>query len=221
VRLLLLLMSIFIASGPTTAADCGDAPIVREATLTSIQAFTRAQKMSVLTFAGFSGAQYQQPDLVLRHAARILEAQDQKSVLVNAGATAVGIGAIYELAKHKGFTTMGIVSSLAREEGAALSPCVDYVFFVEDESWGGLIPGTDRLSPVSEAIVGISTALVAIGGGDTARDELIAARSAGKKVTFIPADMNHAIARARARKRGESEPTDFRGSAHIALRGAD
>jgi hypothetical protein len=94
---------------------------------------------------------------------------------------------------------------------------VDYAFYVEDQTWGGLVPGTDRLAPTSAAIVDISTALVAIGGGDVTRDELLAARKAGKPVTFVPADMNHRIARERARKRGEADPTDFRGAAHEAL----
>jgi len=48
---------------------------------------------------------------------------------------------------------------------------------------------------------------------------MLAARRAGKPVTFIPADMNHEIAREKARKKGEAEPTDFRGSAHAALAG--
>jgi hypothetical protein len=58
-----------------------------------------------------------------------------------------------------------------------------------------------------------SDVLVAIGGGEVARDELNAGRRLGKKVQFIPADMNHEIARERARKRGEPAPTDFRGAA--------
>ena len=58
---------------------------------------------------------------------------------------------------------------------------------------------------------------MAIGGGDLTRDEMLAARQAGRAVMFIPADMNHAVAREKAQKRGEPKPTDFRGSAHAAL----
>jgi hypothetical protein len=57
----------------------------------------------------------------------------------------------------------------------------------------------------------------AIGGGKVAGDEMLAARQAGKPVTFIPADMNHKIAREKAQKKGQAEPTDFRGSVHCAL----
>ena len=112
---------------------------------------------------------------------------------------------------------MGIVSTLARDERVALAKCVDYVLFVKDSTWGGQVPGTNHLSPTSAAIVESSTSFVAIGGGDVTRDEMLAAGQSGKPVTFIPADMNHKIAREKARKRGEAEPIDFRGSAHPAL----
>jgi hypothetical protein len=96
---------------------------------------------------------------------------------------------------------------------------VDHVFFVRDSTWGGLLPGSTQLSPTSAAMVAVSNVFVGIGGGDVARDEMLAARRAGKKVTFIPADMDHEIARKKAQKKGEPEPTDFRGSAHVALAG--
>lgn len=204
-------------SSPGTVNACGGSREAREATLESIQDFLQGKKMKVLTFAGYSGAEYQDPAAMLESAGRILDGQDPAKTLINIGGTAVGIGAVYDLAKQKGFTTMGIVSTLARDEQVALSSCVDYVFYVPDSTWGGQVPGSDRLSPTSAAIVAVSESFVAIGGGDVARDEMLAARRSGKPVTFIPADMNHEIAREKARKKGEPEPTDFRGSAHLAL----
>jgi len=91
------------------------------------------------------------------------------------------------------------------------------VFYVPDARWGGTLPGTDRLSPTSQAIVEASEAYVAIGGGDVTRDEALALQRAGRPVTFIPADMNHRIASDKARKANRPEPTDFQGSAHKAL----
>ena len=73
--------------------------------------------------------------------------------MINIGGTAVGIGVVYELAKQRGFRTLGIVSTLARDGGETLSPCVDLVFFVRDASWGGRLPGSKRLAPTSAAIV--------------------------------------------------------------------
>jgi len=73
------------------------------------------------------------------------------------------------------------------------------------------------LSPTSSAIVRNSDALVGIGGGEVARDELLAARRAGKPVTFIPADMNHKLAREKARLKGLPEPKEFGGAAAAAL----
>ena len=83
--------------------------------------------------------------------------------------------------------------------------------------WGGLTPGGAELSPTSTAIVSVSSTIVGIGGGDIARDEMLAARRYGKSVTFVPADMNHRIAREKALKNNTPPPADFRGAAHDAL----
>lgn len=213
----LVLITCTFAISQSSAMACDGPREVSEAKLSSIQSFIHNKKMTVFTFTGYSGAQYQKPGAMLEHAARVLDRQNPKKTLINIGATAVGIGAIYDIAKQKGFTTMGIVSSRARDEHVTLSECVDYVFYVPDNTWGGLAPGSNQLSPTSTALVTVSTSLVAIGGGNVTRDEALAARAAGKPVTFIPADMNHEIARKNAQKRGKSEPTDFRGSAHAAL----
>lgn len=208
----LLLCSVVDANGASAA--CAPPTEHREASSAAIEAFVEGRKMAVLTFAGYSGALYENPAAMLEHAARVLDAHTPQRTLVNIGATAEGIGAVYELAKARGFTTMGIVSVLARNENVPLSPCVDHVFFVSDTTWGGLMPGsTTKLSPTSAAIVAHSSSFVGIGGGDVARDELAAARRAGKPVTFIPADMSHQVARDKAKQRGAPEPTDFRGTA--------
>jgi hypothetical protein len=212
-----MLLVCSLALNSSVASACDGPREVRDATLASLKAFIQDKQMTVVTFAGYSGAEYEDPKGMMGHAARVLDGLDPTKILINIGATEVGIGAVYELAKQKGFTTMGIVSSLAREERVPLSPCVDYVFYVKDRSWGGKVAGTDQLSRTSEALVECSASFVAIGGGDAARDEMLAARNAGKPVTFIPADMNHKIARDKALKKGQPEPTDFRGSAHAAL----
>ncbi|HEY5777814.1 MAG TPA: hypothetical protein VIT00_03705 [Terrimicrobiaceae bacterium] len=212
-----VLIACCVAVTLGAAGACDGPRKVREATVAKIKAFINDQQMTVLTFAGYSGAEYEDPQTMLAHASRVLDGLDPAKTLINIGATEVGIGAVYELSKRKGFTTMGIVSTLARDERVPLSTCVDYVFYVKDSHWGGKVPGTDHLSPTSAALVECSTSFVAIGGGEAARDEMLAARKAGKPVAFIPADMNHRIAREKAQKKGQPEPTDFRGAAHGSL----
>ena len=199
------------------AAACSGPAEVREARPLAVKAQVLATGKAVLSFAGYSGAGYEDPKAMLSHAERALASRRPADTLVNIGATAVGIGAVYELAKRMGFTTIGIVSTQARDDKSARSPCVDLVFYVPDARWGGTLPGTDRLSPTSQAIVEASEAYVAIGGGDVTRDEALALQRAGRPVTFIPADMNHRIASDKARKANRPEPTDFQGSAHKAL----
>jgi predicted Rossmann-fold nucleotide-binding protein len=203
--LLVAWISCFAASGIIEAQDKGMAP-------DEIRRFYEAQGKTVLTFMGYSGSGYQDPQAMLTIARRVLEDFDPAKTLVNSGATRVGIGAVYELARDMGFQTSGIVSSQAREQGAELSPAVDRVFFVADETWGGFLPGTAQLSPTSTAIVENSDILVAIGGGAVARDEILAAQKLGKEARFYPAEMNHQRAIDKAARKGLPTPTDFRGA---------
>jgi hypothetical protein len=195
------------------AQSCDPPSIIREAAPEEIRSFFKVKEMKVLTFLGYSAAEYENKAAMLEQASRILDMYDPKATIVNIGATPEGIGAVYAIAKQRGFLTAGIVSTQAKDNDVKLSPCVDVVFHVRDATWGGFIPNTERLSPTSAAMVESSDVMVAIGGGEVARDELIVARRLGKTVQFIPADMNHEIARERARKRGQPAPADFRGAA--------
>ncbi len=185
----------------------------KDATPAEIRAFFAGKKMKVLTFFGYSGAGYEDPEAMRAAASKVLDELDPKTTIVNIGATAEGIGAVYELAKRKGFATTGIVSTQARDNAVPISPHVDTTFFVKDDTWGGFVAGSEALSPTSRAMVENSDILVAIGGGDVVRDELTAAKRLGKTIRFIPADMNHQAARDKAAKKGQPVPTDFRGSA--------
>lgn len=199
------------------ATACKGPAEVREAQPTAVKAYVLKAGKSVLTFGGYSASGYEDLQAMIARAERELATRNPADTLVNIGATAVGIGAVYDVAKRMGFTTMGIVSSLARDGKVELSRCVDLVFYVPDASWGGRLPQSERLSPTSEAIVEVSDTYIAIGGGEVARDELLAVRQAGRPAVFVPADTNHRIARERARKANRPEPTDFRGAAHSAL----
>ncbi len=214
---LLALYALLACAQPQDALACGMPPAAREATSAQIGAWLRGSDLKVLTFVGYSGAGYQDPAAMRAAAEQVLARHDPARTVVNIGATESGIGAVYALAKQRGFRTMGVVSTLARDAGEPLSPCVDQVFFVRDAQWGGRLPASTRLSPTSAAIVAHSQEIVAIGGGDIARDELRGARAAGVPVSFFVADMNHALARDKARAKGQPAPTDFGGTAREAF----
>jgi len=200
-----------------SASECRAPEVHKNVSPVEVQTFVNNQGMNVLTFVGYSGAEYEDPAAMLDRASSVLKRFDPATTLVSIGATPQGIGGVYKVAKARGFKTMGIVSSLALQEHLDLSPCVDEVFYVRDSSWGGFVSGSKSLSPTSSALVSVSATVVGIGGGEAARDELLAARAAGKKTEFIPADMNHQLAREKAEKKGAAEPIDFRGAAHAAL----
>lgn len=162
--------------------------IRQDASAGEIRDFFAAKGWRVLTFVGYSGAGYQDADAMLKHAEEALAKQDVSKTIVNIGATADGIGAVYAKAKARGFKTSGIVSSQAKDENVSLATCVDYVFYVTDSTWGGRDKESGKLSPTSEAMVTASDEVIAIGGGGIANDEFQEAQRRGKKTTFIPAE---------------------------------
>jgi hypothetical protein len=210
-------LSLAVVAQDALGAPCQLARQVVDTNPPQVKAFFAQDGRQVVTFLGYSAAEYEHRDVMLAEADRLLATLDPKRVWINIGATRDGIGAVYELAKRRGFATSGIVSMEAKRAGAELSPCVDQVFFVQDPTWGGYLPGTRTLSPTSEAMVAASDRMIAIGGGEVARDELLAARRLGKPTTFIPADMNHQIAIRKAASRGAAPPSDFRGAAGAEL----
>jgi len=210
-------LGLFIPMAALAQSACDAAQTLVDATPAQVSSFFNGQKKTVLTFLGYSGAGYQNPQAMLEAARRVLAQYNPSRTIVNIGATAEGIGAVYELAVQGGFATTGIVSTLARANGVGLAPCAQRVFFVEDATWGGVLPGSRSLSPTSKAMLAASHTIVAIGGGEVARDEFLAARRTGKKTRFIAADMNHQAAIDKALKKGQGAPTDFRGALAAAL----
>lgn len=198
---------------PASVSACELSTSIVDATSKDVRGFFQGENKMVVTFVGYSGAEYEDRSAMLDKAKSILDEFDSSKVLINIGATPEGIGAIYKLAKDEGFDTTGIVSTQAKKYGARLSPCVDYVFYVEDETWGGFVEQGNRLSPTSTAMVENSDILIGIGGGEVARDELIAAKRSGKEVRFYPADMNHEKAREKAMRQNLPVPVKFSGAA--------
>ena len=204
--------------GSPLASASGSSRIVRPANADAAIARIREAGRSVVTFVGFSGAGYEDAAAVERVIAKVLDDLSPISVLICAGATPEGIGAVYPLAKKRGFTTIGIVSVLAEKEGATFSQDVDTVFVIADDTWGG-VNADGKLSQTSSAMVGAADEMIVIGGGEIARDEIAAAMATGKKVRYIVADMNHAAAIRKAREMRQPEPDDFRGAVHTYFDG--
>ena len=176
-------------------------------------AFFKSRGKMVLTFFGYS-MDYHRKEEMLRIVLSVLSQYSPHTTLVNIGATMGGLGAAYPLIKSKGFETAGIVSSQAMEHPEYISNAVDHICFVKDKQWGGKLPNSESLSPTSKAMVACSDILVAIGGNDIARDELLEGKSRGKPIYYFPAEMDHGAAVRRARHLGASSPKSFMGSVH-------
>jgi hypothetical protein len=167
----------------------------------------------IVTFVGFSGNGYEEPMRISNLLADLLNELNRDSVIVCSGATEDGIGAVYPIAKQRRFSTIGIVSAVAETEKARFSDAVDTIYIISDKEWGGR-RSDGTLSPTSTAMVNAADEIIAIGGGKIARDEIEAAKAAGKPVRYEPADMNHAAALETARRKGEVAPQDFKGPVH-------
>lgn len=171
--------------------------------------YIKGHGKTVLTFFGYSGRGYENEMEMLAVARGVLAQHNPKTTLVNIGGTSDGIGAVYPLAKKLGFETTGIVSERALRYPETLSSAVDHLCIIQDDLYGGTLPGTMVLSPTSRAMVACSDLLVGIGGGEISRAELLAGRAQGKPVEYFPAEMNHESAIELAKKRGQPVPESF------------
>lgn len=148
--------------------------------------------------------------------------RDAASLVVHAGTLLRdggldGIAEVYAVARELGIETTGIHPSVAWRFAHThrVSPFCDHVFFVEDLTWGGLLPASGFPSPCLEMHLSVSDEMIMIGGGKHAADELRAFIASGKPVCFVPADMNHAVTRGWSTNAGITID-DFRGAAHEA-----
>lgn len=177
-------------------------------------AFFKSQGKTVLSFFGYSGNQYEDVGRMLDVADRVMFQHSPEHTLINIGATETGIGAIYRMAKSKGFITTGIVSEMALEYPDDISEAVDFICFIKDAQWGGKMKDSNELSPTSQAMVLCSDILIGIGGGEVSRDEMMVGKEMGKSVRFYPAEANHEVTIRRATKLGQPKPESFWGAAH-------
>jgi hypothetical protein len=171
----------------------------------------------MLTFYGYSGMGYEDEQGMLQTARHVLNQYRPEKTLVIIGATNVGIGAVYRVAKANGFETVGIVSTEALEDPLSISDACDHICFIKDNQWGGKLPNSEELSPTSKTMVACSDILVAIGGNSISRDEVLEGKRQGKPVQYFPAEMNREAWIRYTRRKGEPLPTSFLGSLHDVL----
>ena len=132
------------------------AALVRLADADAAIALVRGIGRYIVEFTGVSDSEYEDPGAVEGAVAEGLDEFEPTSVVICAGATPEGVGAVYPIAKQRGFTTIGIVSAMAEKAGARFSSSVGTVYVIADDSCGGL--GADgELSPTSSAMVGSAT----------------------------------------------------------------
>ncbi|RYV02773.1 hypothetical protein SOPP22_07705 [Shewanella sp. OPT22] len=179
----IFLFSFLMGCQLSIAAECSsNTQLFKDASSQTVSQFLNdntqfSSKPNVVTFIGFSGKGYKDEFRLFKIGRRELKNFSPSDTIINIGATADGIGALYSLAKDKGFKTMGIVSSQAESaEGVNLSKCVDYVFYIKDSSWGGIDPKTNTLFPTSQAMIDNSDHIIQIGGGLIGQQEVQAAR---------------------------------------------
>lgn len=126
-----------------------------------------------------------------------------------------GIAEVFTVARELGITTTGIHPTVAKDFGDThrVSPDCSHVFFVEDATWGGMLAGSQELSPTLRVHLDVSDELVVIGGGKHAADELAAFASRGIRTRYFAAEMNHATTLDWSARAG-ADIRDLRGAAH-------
>ena len=87
VTLVLAILLAFILSACKFGAH-----MKHDSSIEDVAAFFKSSNKQVLTFIGYSGAEYEDQAAMLAHAARILTDFDPAKTIVNIGATADGIG---------------------------------------------------------------------------------------------------------------------------------
>jgi hypothetical protein len=93
-------MALCFVQGANAQA-CDARPQTSEATPQQVIDFFAAQRWKVVSFFGYSGAEYDHPAAMLKRAGRVLDGLNTKRTVVNIGATEQGIGAVYALAKRR------------------------------------------------------------------------------------------------------------------------
>jgi hypothetical protein len=181
-----------------------------------IIALIKGLNKKVYTLFGYSALGYEDENKLKETVRRDLEPLSREEYVINIGATEEGIGKMYEIAKEMGFKTIGVVSTQALSYSGRFSESVDSIYIVNDDYWGGYVPGTTKLAETTKAYLGVSDFISAYGGGINTVVTLKFAKELGIPTKFEEFDMNHAL----ADKAFKEKLADYRGAASASLASA-
>lgn len=125
-------------------------------------------------------------------ALNIEEQGGPQNVVVVGGATQVGVGHLYEIAKKMGVETLGIVSEVVLQGDDKISESCDHTIFVPDPqgTWDVLNPTGESYTVIAALINrifgGLGGELFSYGGGEVAGREVMAAERNGVPFTVYP-----------------------------------
>jgi hypothetical protein len=198
-----------------------DPRLWRVESASAIRRFFDGLGKRVVYFAGYGELGYEDEGRVRSIAREVLGEWRASEVVVHTGTLLRagghdGIAEVYAVARELGIETTGIHPSVALGFANThhVSPYCEHVFFIEDETWGGLLPDGESPSSTLGLHLDVSDELVIIGGGKHAAGELKAFKASGKRVRFYPADMNHETTLNWSESAG-AEIRDMRGAAHL------
>jgi hypothetical protein len=161
-----------------------------------------------LAFGGFGELGYADTDVVRRIMPEVLGEWRHEDLLLIGGTMLreggnAGIAVAFEIASDHGIETVAIHPGIALRfaDTHRVSPFAEHVFFIDDDSWGGM-DSTGRPSPTLQTLLSISDEFVAIGGGVHTADEIRGFAGHGRTVRYFPAEMNHEWARRWADRAG-------------------
>jgi hypothetical protein len=180
----------------------------------------RGRPERVVTFLGFGELGYQDESAFVAVVERELTRFGPRDVVVNTATLittgfARGVADVYEIARQRGFRTIGVYPSVSLEspDSHRISAFVQDVYFVQDGTWGGYLESSEIPSPTLSALTSVTTEAIAIGGGKHTAQELREFVARGTPARYYALDMNRAISREWYRLQGE-ESSDYRGQAY-------
>ena len=155
----------------------------------------------VLTFLGFGELGYSDIDRFTRIVELELDRVQRDASVVNTATLVTdgfepGMADVYAIAHRMNLRTAGLFPRIALNSPGrySLSAFVDDVYFVNDNTWGGYLPGTGIPSKMLTALTAVTDEVVVIGGGKHTAQEMREMVKMGKPIRYHALEMNIEVA---------------------------